>query len=361
MNSFSYVQYVNALHSQKTKEHYTIALIDFLKYAKMGADQLLELEPKKLQAILISYIVDMKDNRKLSPNTMKGRVAALKTFFQLNDFEGINWFKVKKYIGEFYRKAEDRPYTRDEIKKLVETAHTIRDKAIILLLASSGMRKGAIIKLQLKHLKIVDEYNIFLIDVYKQAREHYCTFCTPEARKAIEDYLNWRAKLGEKLTPESPLFREQFDIRFGARGKPKSITEKSIRHMLTVLRTETGIVETQHLTESIKVGSHRSEIMTTHGMRKFFDTICTNGGMSALFVELLMGHNIGLKGSYYKPTVTEILEGNDRMNGYVSVINDLTINEENRLRLEVKRLTIDKNKLEMLEQEMNTLKELVKS
>ena len=92
----------------------------------------------------------MNDNRRLAPNSMKGRIAAVKTFFLLNDFEGINLgFKVKKYIGEFYR-AEDRPHTRKEIKRLVNAAHTNRDKAIILLLASSGMRREAIVRLAAK-------------------------------------------------------------------------------------------------------------------------------------------------------------------------------------------------------------------
>jgi hypothetical protein len=63
---------------------------------------------------------------------------------------------------------------------------------------SSGMRRGAIPNLKLKHMKKIDKYNIFQIDVYKQAREHYYTFCTPEARKAIEDYLDWRTRLGER-------------------------------------------------------------------------------------------------------------------------------------------------------------------
>ncbi len=93
----------------------------------------------------------MNDNRRLAPNSMKGRIAAVKTFFLLNDFEGINLgFKVKKYIGEFYRVAENRPHTRKEIKRLVNAAHTNRDKVIILLLASSGMRREAIVRLAAK-------------------------------------------------------------------------------------------------------------------------------------------------------------------------------------------------------------------
>jgi hypothetical protein len=34
--------------------------------------------------------VDMRNKMKLAPNSMKVRLAAVKTFLQLNDFEGVN-------------------------------------------------------------------------------------------------------------------------------------------------------------------------------------------------------------------------------------------------------------------------------
>jgi hypothetical protein len=40
-------------------------------------------------------------------------------------------------------------------------------------------------------------------------------------------------------------------------------------------------------------------------------------GVDTLFVEMLMGHKIGLKKSYFKPTETEILEGNNKKKGQV--------------------------------------------
>lgn len=74
-------------------------------------------------------------------------------------------------------------------------------------------------------------------------------------------------------------------------------------------------------------------------MRKYFDSTATTAGLNPLYVEMLMGHKIGLKGAYFRPTVTDLLEGNDKMLGYTSVINALTVNEENRLRLQVKKLS----------------------
>jgi integrase len=314
-----------------------------------------------VQALLIQYTTDMRNKLRLSPGTMKLRLAAVKTFFEINDFEGINWRKVKRYIGEFYRVAEDRPYTREEIKILHDAAPSLRDKAIILLLASSGMRKGAIIKLKLKHLRKLDKYNIFVIDVYKQAKEHYYTFCTPECRRTIEDYLQWRIRLGEKLTPESPLFRGEFDTRFGARTRIIPMTEGALRDMLKRLRTHTGVVDNQSLTESIRRGTYRSKIAIVHGFRKFFDTTCTSRGMDTLFVEIVMGHDLGLKRSYYKPQMNEVLEGNDRMRGYISVINDLTINEENRLRKQINQMKVEANSITALSERLTSLEDVLKN
>ena len=52
-----------------------------------------------------------------------------------------------------------------------------------------------------------------------------------------------------------------------------------------------------------------------------------------LYLKRLMGHSTGLENSYFKPTDAQILEGNDKIDGYIAAIADLTINpteEENQ-------------------------------
>ena len=56
-SALSYVQFVNGLSSQKTKKTYTIFLASFLKFANTGCDEILELEPKKVQSIIIGWLV----------------------------------------------------------------------------------------------------------------------------------------------------------------------------------------------------------------------------------------------------------------------------------------------------------------
>jgi hypothetical protein len=62
-----------------------------------------------------------------------------------------------------------------------------------------------------------------------------------------------------------------------------------------------------------------------------------------------MGHKTGLKDSYTKLNDDQILEGNDHMIGYIGAIDDLTINEENRLRIKVDELTQKKDEIEIME------------
>jgi hypothetical protein len=101
--------------------------------------------------------------------------------------------------------------------------------------------------------------------------------------------------------------------------------------------------------------------METHGLRKAFQTIAIHNGMSSLYAEMLMGHKSGglALESYVKPTENDLLEGNDKMIGYVGIIDALTINEENRLRREVKTLKIDKSNMEQVLERINKLEDKI--
>jgi hypothetical protein len=91
--------------------------------------------------------------------------------------------------------------------------------------------------------------------------------------------------------------------------------------------------------------------MQCHGFRKFFETSCIQAGMNPLYSEYVMGHRSGLTKSYFKPTDQELLEGNDKALGYVAAINDLTINEENRLTKKVNELQLKNDQIMELEKQ----------
>lgn len=78
----------------------------------------------------------------------------------------------------------------------------------------------------------------------------------------------------------------------------------------------------------------RHEWKAAHGLRKFYKTRAEQV-MKPINVELTMGHDIGISGSYYKPTEREILED------YLKAIDMLTINYD--------KLTLQKQVSELTE------------
>ena len=142
-------------------------------------------------------------------------MASLRHLYDMNDVL-LNWKKLSKFrfIMEEPNadsKKKDRAYTHEDIQKMLSVAST-KMKAMILLLASSGMRVGAVPPLKCRHfMNVPSSEQIKQLRVYEGSKEEYITFCTPEAAKAIDDYLQFRQRSGETLTEDS-LFRHDFDV-----------------------------------------------------------------------------------------------------------------------------------------------------
>lgn len=171
-----YGNFINSLDSEVTKDRYSQSLKYFMQYLKIETyEALLEIDNIKLEGLIRNYIVYMRQEKKSSPSTVSARIAAITHFFEMNDIT-LHWKKLKKFKGKFRNITEDRPYSREEVKKLVDSAASIRDKCIILLMASSGMRRGAIPYLRLRDMQRVEKYQLYKFNVYKKEQESYITY-----------------------------------------------------------------------------------------------------------------------------------------------------------------------------------------
>jgi integrase len=271
----------------------------------------------------------------------------------MNDITTLNWKKIKSFEPERVKVAEDRPYNHSEIKSLIDRA-TLRNKCIISLMASSGIRVGGIPSLRIRDLELIDEYSIYKTNVYSRTRQSYFTFCSPETTTLINQYLDWRKRLGEHITVDSPLFRSEFNTQNISFSKPKPISMKTIAKVIAQLWIDVGM----HKPKIENEGYKRGEIMHCHGLRKFFETNAFKAGMDNIYIRRLLGQKSGLEDSYLKLSENELLEGDSRHIGYVGIIDQLTINEENRLKQENQTLKINKDKLEA---RLDKLEEMYKS
>jgi integrase len=103
-------------------------------------------------------------------------LAAIAKFYSMNDIVTLNWKKIKSYQGEHVKVAEDRPYNHNEIQTLLSHA-TFRNKAIILLMSSTGLRLGAVPSLRIRDLEPIEKYGILqgkgLLEIYQVILFHF--------------------------------------------------------------------------------------------------------------------------------------------------------------------------------------------
>jgi integrase len=313
-----------------------------MRYLKVDDYESLLKEPALVQSHLIDYLIHMRD-RQLAPNTIKMRLAGVKRFYDMNDIT-MNWKKIWQYQGEQYKVIDDEAYSSEQIKTLVDNAD-MRDKAVILLLASTGMRGGAVPKLKLKDLTPIE--NLYKIRVYKKTREQYNAFCTPETRTALDSYLEYRKRTGERLGPDTPLFRSRFNPEVDG-AVPRPIGFSGIASIISHLLNKTGVRPTVPLKEN-EQPKHTSLPMI-HGFRKFFVTQCIRAKVEFGARESLTGHKKGLDSHYDRRNESEYLAE------YSKAIDLLTIDPKNRLERRVAQLTIKADRVDELSEDFAELK-----
>jgi integrase len=93
----------------------------------------------------------------LAVNSIIAYLAGVQSFLESNDIVVLNWKKIAKYYPEQVTNNL-RAYTKEEIAKFLSMAD-LRDRCLILLMASTGMRVGAIKSLKIKHLTRLQQEN----------------------------------------------------------------------------------------------------------------------------------------------------------------------------------------------------------
>ena len=113
----------------------------------------------------------------------------------------------------------------------------MRTLHLILFFAASGVRRGAIPELKIKHLKQMSN-DCLAVTIYEGSHEEYVTFINTEAREALNLYLEQRKHDDEHLDPEHPVFRAKYQL---AIAKPKPFSEKSVSNMILRAKRNAGV------------------------------------------------------------------------------------------------------------------------
>jgi integrase len=212
-------------------------------------------------------------------------------------------------------------------------------------LESTGIRIGSLQSIRLGDLQHVN--NLYKFTIYRGDKEEYITFCTPECAKEIDSYLEFRKRRGEKINQDSYLLVKKFGVSTIHKGSP--FKGRALWAILEDCISNSGLREIDHVNPF-----KRKQIPIFHGFRKFHTKQLVDSKLNPEIREMLLGHKIGLASCYYKPTEQEML------NEYLKAVNLLTINEENRLKLELEqKIQIEKSQIEALKADFESLRQEV--
>jgi hypothetical protein len=340
-----YSLFFHAMKSPLTKKKYSRRLEMFFNFIKIPGESL---EERCLTFVnngkdnvdwvftnILKFVFFYKqriDKKEISGATLINYIKAIKLFCEMSDIS-INWKKITRGLSRGKRYASDRIPTLEEIRKIVEYPDR-RIKPIVYTMCSSGIRLGAWDYLQWQHIIPLknDKGEVIAakIRVYADDDEEYFSFISLEAYSYLKEWMNYRRNAGEKITEESWLMRNLWDVTSptgkGLATVPIKLKSSGIKRLME--RALYG----QGIRTRLKEGKKRHEFQVDHGYRKFFKTRCELGGMKPINIEKLLSHSTGISDSYYRATEQELLDD------YLKAMDSLTIDERNKLKKRIDKL-----------------------
>jgi integrase len=166
---------------------------------------------------VVSFIQIQKERaakKEITGSTIRNYVKAIKLFTEMNDIL-IPWKKIIRGLPKGRKWADDRAPTIEEIRKIAEYPDR-RIKPIVYTMVSSGIRLGAWDYLRVGHISPICKDNELLaakILVYAGEDEQYTTYMSPEAYRALADWMDFRQKSGEIVNSDSWVMRNLWDNR----------------------------------------------------------------------------------------------------------------------------------------------------
>jgi len=250
---------------------------------------------------LVQSFCDQKYSRNQNPRSANVTMETLKTFFRFNGFKGDKELDVEGYsLRGFFRKRPEYIPTLLEAFRMANVAGSLKNRAIILVLLSTGLRNSTLrailygeIKEELDrgldsiHIKVHRGMKQIVPNACKDGIE-YSIFTCPEATEAIRLYVKDRVRKFGEIDGQEPLFIPvPGRLRRRERGC-KPLTSREIELIVKEAAKRAGIDEWKAVTPTC--------------LRKTFESV-----LRSLFVdgsrmdlktqEIFMGHK--LPGSMY--------------------------------------------------------------
>jgi len=332
-NSPCWDLFASAIKTEATRKGYTQTMKKFKDFCKVDDYcDFITMEPKVLKNHLVGFVSKFKENN-LTYSSGNNYLSAIELFLDMNEIPYPKKVIRKLLPSNDVKPGGERPYTTEEISRMLDCSSKLRTKSLIHFFTSIGPRPNALCDPPLRLRNVFEmQDNCKAVLIYEGSREEYWGFLTPEASKAFDDYKRSRRLNGENLTEDSPMFE--------ANREP--MCDRIARQMMENVIKKAGI-------ERKKKG-RRYDKALFYGFRKRFNTVLKiNDSVNSNIAEKLMAHKRGLDGVYLKPTREECFHE------FRKAIPELTISPVERQRIELELKDKKIGELEMAQRRNEAL------
>jgi len=261
-------------HGKKigTQKNYAIALERFCEYVKMTPDEIIAAYKEALAKNVEAGVSDWNDNIDLfvpwvidkyglSRSRAKDHFAAIKSFFDNNASIGLS-----AKTPEFHATTIP-PTSIETIRENILPFADIHTRFIVIFLKDSGMSQDDALRLNIGD--IVDQGNGFGYIKTLRAKEgvDYETWVGPNAMDALQKYLEYRKRQGGDISESAPLFVKK--------TRPNERLSSALISIM--LRT---------------LGKKANEPLSTHRLRKTFETYLAISKVPPIILKYWMGHKV---------------------------------------------------------------------
>lgn len=218
----------------------------------------------------------------LAPYTLCNAFKGVTALFRCNHVDMAFAFKLPKRSVN-----ECRSPTVEELQRVLSVAN-IREKALVAVLAVSGLRIGTLARLRYGHVKYDLENGIVPVHLHIEAEltkgkyHSYDTFLNGEAAEFLQGYLNLRKNgMGvlppERMSDDSLLFKVMGRVR-----KHESLPLGRISGLLRQLYFKSGLITRE--------AGMRMYDLRSNSLRMFFRSQMAFLGVQRDIIEYMMGH-----------------------------------------------------------------------
>jgi integrase len=265
---------LRAKHGEKpgTQKYYVRALKEFSEYVEMDPDEIIEAYKRGLKEDVNRAVEEWNDRLDLfvpwlvdkfgfNRSVAASWFSAIKSFFKYNVA-----IKLTATKPEFYSKSY-KPITIDELRDNILPFADIYQTFEILFLKDSGISQDDVLRLNVGDIEDLGNGFGHIKTFREKEGVDYETFIGPNTTEAMRKCLDFRRRLGFEITNESPLFVKKH--------KPNErLTASLIQGSLRRLSKKAGV------------------IVSTHRLRKTFETFLAVGKVHPIILKYWMGHKI---------------------------------------------------------------------